>query len=104
METLSTAFSTQIESLAQSLAAADKTANQQETQKRLLQRENNAFDKLEAQAQALQETQGTYATKIILQSGPAACVDWLPSSVELNHAINWLWKQQQGALGAVGGK
>jgi len=29
-------------------------------------------------------------------------VDWLPSSVELNHAINWLWKQQQGALGAVG--
>jgi len=27
------------------------------------------LDKLEAQAQALQETQGTYATKIILQSG-----------------------------------
>jgi len=70
-ETLSTALSTQTESLAQSLQRQNKTCNQQqETQKRLLQeqREQRAFDKLEAQAQALQETH-TYATKIILQSG-----------------------------------
>jgi chromosome segregation protein len=73
VETLSTAFSTQIESLAQSLAAAEQDLQiQQETQKRLLQEQREkqrAFDKLEAQVQALQETQGTYATKIILQSG-----------------------------------
>jgi len=36
-----------------------------------------ALDKLEAQAQALQETH-TYATKIILQSGLSG-VDWLSS-------------------------
>jgi len=44
-ETLSTALSTQTESLAQSLAAAEQDLQiQQETQKRLLQeqRENNA--------------------------------------------------------------
>lgn len=73
VETLSTALSTQIESLAQSLAAVEQDLQiQQETQKRLLQEQREkqrALDKLEAQAQALQETQGTYATKIILQSG-----------------------------------
>lgn len=73
VETLSTALSTQIESLAQSLAAVEQDLQiQQETQKRLLQEQQEkqrALDKLEAQAQALQETQGTYATKIILQSG-----------------------------------
>lgn len=73
LETQSIAFSTQVESLAQSLAAAEQELQiQQETQKRLLQEQREkqrAFDKLESLAQALQETQGTYATKVILQSG-----------------------------------
>lgn len=73
LETLSLTSSTQIESLAQALAAAEQDLQiQQETQKRLLQEQREkqrAYDKLEAQAQALQETQGTYATKVILQSG-----------------------------------
>jgi len=60
------------------LAAEQDLQIQQETQKRLLQeqRETTRLDKLEAQAQALQETQGTYATKIILQSGPQRLV-WI---------------------------
>ncbi len=65
--------SAQIESLAQELRAAEQELSiQQETQKRLLQEQREKqrqLDKLEAQAQALQETQGTYATKVILQSG-----------------------------------
>ena len=73
IETLSIEALTQIESLAQSLAATEQNLQiQQETQQRLLfeQREKQrAYDKLEAQAQALQETQGTYATKVLLQSG-----------------------------------
>ncbi|MBW4639025.1 MAG: chromosome segregation protein SMC [Gloeocapsa sp. UFS-A4-WI-NPMV-4B04] len=64
---------TVIESLSQSLAAAEQDLQiQQQTQNRLLQEQQEkqrAFDKLEAQTQALQETQGTYATKVILQSG-----------------------------------
>jgi len=59
-----------------------------------------AFDK-PAQAQALQETQGTYATKLSCNLDSAACVDWLPSSVELNHAINWLWNSSRGRLGQL---
>jgi len=68
-------LSTQTESLAQSAAAEQDLQIQQETQKRLLQEQREkqrALDKLEAQAQALQET-GTYATKIILQSGLSVC-------------------------------
>ncbi|PPS42252.1 chromosome segregation protein SMC [Chroococcidiopsis sp. TS-821] len=67
------ALTTQAETLAQSLSAAEQELQiQQDTYKRLLgeQRDKQRqLDKLEAQAQALQETQGTNATKVILQSG-----------------------------------
>lgn len=73
VQALSIASSTEIEFLAQSLAAAEQELQiLQETQLRLLQEQREkqrASDKLEAQAQAIQETQGTYATKVILQSG-----------------------------------
>jgi chromosome segregation protein len=66
-------LTTQVEMLAQSLTATEQELQiQQDTFKRLLteQREKQRqLDKLEAQAQALQETQGTNATKVILQSG-----------------------------------
>ena len=67
-----------IQSLAQQLAATEAEKSlQQETQTRLLkeQRENQRqLDKLEATKQAQQEAQGTYATKIILQSDlPGLC-------------------------------
>lgn len=73
IETQLLASATVIESLAQSLAAAEQDLQiRQQTQNRLLQEQREkqrAFDKLEAQTQAIQETQGTYATKVILQSG-----------------------------------
>ncbi|MDZ8028783.1 MAG: chromosome segregation protein SMC [Nostoc sp. DedQUE11] len=67
-----------IQNLAQNLSATEQELQiQQETQKRLLaeQREKQRqLDKLEAQAQAQQEVQGTQASKIILQSGmPGVC-------------------------------
>jgi chromosome segregation protein len=73
-----TTYSQQIQTLAQSLAAAEKELQiQQETQKRLLleQRDKQRqVDKLEAQAQAQQEAIGTNATKVILQAGlPGIC-------------------------------
>ncbi|MBV8885774.1 MAG: chromosome segregation protein SMC [Chroococcidiopsidaceae cyanobacterium CP_BM_RX_35] len=73
LETQLLAFLAQIASLSQKLEAAEQELFlQQETQKRLLQEQREKqrqLDKIEAQAQALQETQGTYATKVILQSG-----------------------------------
>ncbi|MEP0751090.1 chromosome segregation protein SMC [Trichocoleus sp. Lan] len=71
-------YAQEIQSLAQSLAAAEHELQiQQETQKRLLQEQRDKqrqLDKLEAQAQAEQEAQGTFATKVILQSGlPGVC-------------------------------
>ena len=61
-----------IQSLGQQLAAAEaELFLQQETQARLIkeQREKQRqLDKLEATKQAQQEAQGTYATKVILQS------------------------------------
>ena len=73
VETLHATSLQGIESLTRSLAAAEQELQlQQETQKRLLSEQRDkqrALDKLEAQAQALQETQGTYSTKVILQSG-----------------------------------
>jgi len=67
------AFTTQVETLAQSLTATEQELQiQQDTFKRLLAEQRDKqrqLDKLEAQAQALQETQGTGATKVILQSG-----------------------------------
>ncbi|NJL55799.1 AAA family ATPase, partial [bacterium] len=53
-------------------AAEQEVQVQQETQTRLLQEQRDKqrqLDKLEAQAQALNESQGTYATQIILTSG-----------------------------------
>jgi chromosome segregation protein len=63
----------QAQSLAEGLSAADQELQiQQETQTRLLQEQRDKqrrLDKLEAQAQAAQEAQGTHATQIILQMG-----------------------------------
>jgi chromosome segregation protein len=73
------AASTQtIQSLAQSLANAEQERLiQQQTQTRLLSEQRDKqrqLDKLEATAQAQQEAQGTYATKIILNTGvPGVC-------------------------------
>ncbi|OCR01135.1 chromosome segregation protein SMC [Oscillatoriales cyanobacterium USR001] len=65
--------SLQVESLTQIVANSEQELQlQQETQTRLLeeQRERQRkLDKLEAQAQAIQETTGTAATKVIVQSG-----------------------------------
>jgi chromosome segregation protein len=70
--------SDRFQSLAQSLAAVEQDLQlQQQTQSRLLSEQRDKqrqLDKLEAQAQAQQEAQGTYATKMILQSGiPGVC-------------------------------
>ncbi|MHC5828555.1 MAG: chromosome segregation protein SMC, partial [Nostoc sp.] len=67
-----------IQNLAENLSATEQELQiQQETQKRLLleQREKQRqLDKIEAQAQAQQEVQGTQASKVILQSGmPGLC-------------------------------
>jgi chromosome segregation protein len=73
LETQLIAQASIIESLSQSLTATETELQiQQQTQNRLLQEQREkqrSLDKLEAQTQALQETQGTYATKVILQSG-----------------------------------
>lgn len=72
LETQLSASAAQIQNLAQTLAATEKELQiQQQTQARLLteQREKQRqLDKLEAQAQAEQEAQGTYATKVLFQS------------------------------------
>jgi chromosome segregation protein len=67
-----------IQNLAQNLAATEQELQiQQDTQRRLLQEQREkqrSLDKLEAQAQAQQEVQGTQASKVILQSGiPGVC-------------------------------
>ncbi|HEY9739060.1 MAG TPA: chromosome segregation protein SMC, partial [Coleofasciculaceae cyanobacterium] len=73
LETQLTASSEQVQSLAQSLTAAEqKLQIQQQTQTRLLSEQRDKqrkLDKLEAQAQVEQEAQGTYAVKVILQTG-----------------------------------
>ncbi|NER83738.1 MAG: chromosome segregation protein SMC, partial [Leptolyngbya sp. SIO1D8] len=74
----SQASQTSVQDLAQALAAAEQELKlQRETQQRLLQEQREKqrqFDKLEAQAQALQETQGTHATQILMDSGlPGIC-------------------------------
>ena len=71
-------YAQEIQSLAQGLAAGDRDLQiQQDTQKRLLQEQRDKqrqLDKLEAQAQAEQESLGTFATKVIQQSGlPGVC-------------------------------
>jgi chromosome segregation protein len=62
----------QVQSIAQQLAEAESDrALQQETQERLLKEQRDKqreLDKLEAKKQAQQEVQGTYASKIILNS------------------------------------
>ncbi|MEQ8466999.1 chromosome segregation protein SMC [Coleofasciculus sp. E1-EBD-02] len=66
------AVSQQIQTLAQTLAATEQELQtQRQTQTRLLSEQRDKqrqLDKLEAQAQAQQEAQGTYATKIVLQA------------------------------------
>jgi chromosome segregation protein len=73
LETEFNAGSEPIQELAQNLTATEQELQiQQETQKRLLQEQREKqrqLDKLEAQAQAQQEVQGTGASKVILQSG-----------------------------------
>ncbi|MCX7594075.1 MAG: chromosome segregation protein SMC [Fischerella sp.] len=78
LETEINAASEPIQELAQNLAATEQELQiQQETQKRLLQEQREKqrqLDRLEAQAQAQQEMQGTGASKVILQSGiPGIC-------------------------------
>ncbi len=78
LETQLKASSEVIQSLAQSLATAEQELQiQQQTQTRLLSEQRDKqrqLDKLEAQVQAEQEAQGTYATKVILQAGiPGVC-------------------------------
>lgn len=68
----------EIQTLAQTLADAEQELKvQQETQQRLLQEQRQKqreLDKLEAQTQALQESQGTHATQILIDSGlPGIC-------------------------------
>lgn len=68
----------QVQELAQTVANAEQNLQiQQDTQQRLLQEQRDKqrrLDKLEAQAQAAQESQGTHATRIILQTGmPGIC-------------------------------
>ncbi|NET33909.1 MAG: chromosome segregation protein SMC [Cyanothece sp. SIO1E1] len=64
--------------LSDAVAAAERDLEtQRETHARLMQEQREKqrqLDKLEAQAQALQETQGTHATKLLLQTGlPGVC-------------------------------
>jgi len=71
-------YNQQIQSLTQSLTTVEQELHlQQQTQTRLLAEQRDKqrrLDKLEAQAQAQQEAQGTYATKIILETGiPGVC-------------------------------
>ncbi|MFE4104912.1 chromosome segregation protein SMC [Almyronema epifaneia] len=68
----------QVQNLAQAVAATEQELQvQQETRDRLLQEQRDKqrqLDKLEAQAQALQETQGTQATKVLLNENlPGVC-------------------------------
>ncbi|MGD1940509.1 MAG: chromosome segregation protein SMC [Leptolyngbyaceae cyanobacterium] len=68
----------QVQRLAQALANAEQELKvQRETQQRLLQEQRDKqrqLDKLEAQAQALQESQGTPAPQILIASGlPGIC-------------------------------
>src|SRR5919199_3915822 len=78
LETQLTLSSQQVQTLAQTLAATEQELQiQQQTQTRLLAEQRDKqrqLDKLEAQAQAQQEAQGTYATKVIVQSAlPGVC-------------------------------
>ena len=67
------ASSYQVESLTKQLEAVEQDLQiQQDTQTRLLQEQRDRqrkLDKLEAQQQAIQEATGTYATKMLQQSG-----------------------------------
>ncbi|MGF1460449.1 MAG: chromosome segregation protein SMC [Leptolyngbyaceae cyanobacterium] len=68
----------EIQRLAQAVAAAEQELKvQRETQQRLLQEQrqkHRELDKLEAQTQAIKESQGTQATQILVDSGlPGIC-------------------------------
>lgn len=68
----------EIPKLSRALANAEQELKvQQETQQRLLQEQRQKqreLDRLEAQTQALQESQGTHATQILIESGlPGIC-------------------------------
>jgi chromosome segregation protein len=78
LETQLTTYSQTVQTLAQSLATTEQELQlQQQTQNRLLTEQRDKqrqLDKLEAQAQAKEEAQGTYATKVILNSElPGVC-------------------------------
>ncbi|HEY9747274.1 MAG TPA: chromosome segregation protein SMC [Allocoleopsis sp.] len=68
----------QVQELAQAVGNAEQSLQiQKDTETRLLQEQREKqrrLDKLEAQAQAAQESQGTHATRLILQTGmPGVC-------------------------------
>ncbi|MGG6298269.1 chromosome segregation protein SMC [Leptolyngbya sp. AN02str] len=78
VETRHTQLVQTVQTLAQSVANAEQELQiQQETQTRLLAEQRDKqrqLDKLEAQAQATQEAQGTGAAQIVLQTGiPGVC-------------------------------
>jgi chromosome segregation protein len=78
VETAQVTLAQRVQTLAAELAEAEQALQiQQETQTRLLQEQRDKqrqLDKLEAQAQAMQEAQGTGATQILLQAGlPGIC-------------------------------
>lgn len=69
---------TQVQTWAQTLADAEQELQlQRDTQQRLLQEQREKqrqLDKLEAQTQAIQESQGTQATQVLIDSGlPGIC-------------------------------
>ncbi|MFQ4138837.1 chromosome segregation protein SMC [Nodosilinea sp. PGN35] len=70
-----TTAETEIQTTAAKIAAAEAELSvQRDTQTRLLKEQRDKqreLDKLEAQTQALQESQGTHATKLLLESGLA---------------------------------
>jgi chromosome segregation protein len=70
-----TALQSQIQALAEAVATAEtELTTQRETQTRLLTEQRDKqreLDKLEAQEQALQESQGTQATEVLVRSGLA---------------------------------
>jgi chromosome segregation protein len=100
LETQLTAYSEQVQTLAQSLSAAEQELQiQQQTQSRLLSEQRDKqrqLDKLEAQAQAEQEAQGTYATKVILQAG-------IPGVCGLVAQLGWVEPRYQLALETAAG-
>lgn len=101
LDTQLIAQTSQIESISQSLTATETELQiGQQTQTRLLQEQREkqrALDKLEAQSQALQETQGTYATKLILTSGLVGVCGLVAQLGKVEHSYQLALETAAGA-------